>query len=279
MDELNSSVVEQEVAAPAQEEETVVDTPTEAEEAPAEPEAQEERPLSENNRWAISRHRAEEEAQRHVQGKIAEALAARDAEFARRFAGFTNPITGLPIQNEKDYFAALDAQKEMAIRQRIAQTGRVEPSDLETLVNKRVSDAMAVREAQMRAEVESQRTRAEGERQLNEQMAELSKMDPSIKSFEDLLSMENFSEFDALVRKGTDLVSAYKAVNYDKAKATTAKAATQAAINSARGKSHLAPVGGSKTDDSGLTTEDLEIWHRFGLSTKEARDYHKQFNK
>ena len=267
MDELNSSVVEQEVAAPAQEEETVADTSTDAEEAAAEPEAQEERPLSENNRWEISRRRAEQEAQKHVQGKIAEALAARDAEFARRFAGFTNPITGKPIQ------------KELAIRQRIAQTGRVEPSDLEALVNKRVSDAMEVREAQMRADIEHQRIRAEGDRQLNEQITELSKLDPSIKSFEDLLTMENFPEFDALVRKGADLVSAYKAVNYDKAKANTAKAATQAAINSARGKSHLAPVGGGKTDDNGLTTEDLETWRSFGFSAKEARDYHKQFNK
>lgn len=279
MDELNSSVVEQEVAAPAQEEETVADNTPDTEEAPAEPETQEERPLSENNRWEISRRRAEQEAQKHVQGKIAEALAARDAEFARRFAGFTNPVTGKPIQNEKDYFEALDAQNELAIRQRIAKTGRVEPSDIDALVNKRVSDAMEVREAQMRADIEHQRIRAEGDRQLNEQITELSKLDPSIKSFEDLLTMENFPEFDALVRKGADLVSAYKAVNYDKAKANTAKAATQAAINSARGKSHLAPVGGGKTDDNGLTTEDLEIWHRFGLTTKEARDYHKQFNK
>lgn len=279
MDEPNSSVVEQEVAAPAQEEETVADTATEAEEAAAEPEAQEERPLSENNRWEISRRRAEQEAKQHAQRQIAEALAARDAEFARRFAGFANPVTGKPIQNEKDYFEALDAQKELAIRQRIAQTGRVEPSDLEALVNKRVSDAMEVREAQMRADIEHQRIRAEGDRQLNEQITELSKLDPSIKSFEDLLSMENFPEFDALVRKGADLVSAYKAVNYDKAKANTAKAATQAAINSARGKSHLAPVGGGKAEDSGLTSEDLEIWHRFGLTTKEAKDYHKQFNK
>ena len=61
MDELNSSVVEQEVAAPAQEEETVADNTPDTEEPTAEPETQEERPLSENNRWAISRRRAEEE--------------------------------------------------------------------------------------------------------------------------------------------------------------------------------------------------------------------------
>ena len=279
MDELNSSVVEQEVAAPAQEEETVADNTPDTEEPTAEPETQEERPLSENNRWAISRRRAEEEAQKHVQGKIAEALAARDAEFARRFAGFVNPITGKPIQNEKDYFAALDAKARLGIQQRISQSGRVEPGDVETLINLRVNDALNAKEAEMQARVQAERNRAEGDRQLNEQIAELSKMDPSIKSFEDLLNMDNFSEFDALVRKGADLVSAYKAVNYDKAKAATAKAATQAAINSARGKSHLAPVGGGKADDSGLTTEDLEIWHRFGLSTKEAREYHKQFNK
>lgn len=279
MDELNSSVVEQEVAAPAQEAEDITEQEdTEVSEQPDGQEEGQEQPesLTENKRWEIARHRAEKNVEDRIQHEVQVALAQRDAEFARRFAGVVNPITGQPIQNQSDYFAALDAKRKLAIQQRITQSGRVEPNDIEALINMRVNDAMAVKEAEMQARMEHERKMAEGQRQLNEQLEEISKLDPSIKSVEDLMTMENFPAFDALVRNGTDLVSAYKAVNYDKAKAATAKAATQAAINSARGKSHLAPVGGGKADDSGLTDSDMEEWKHFGFSAKEAREYYKK---
>lgn len=279
MDELNSSVVEQEVAAPAQEaEDTTEQEDTEVSEQPDGQEEGQEQPesLTENKRREIARHRAEKNVEDRIQHEVQAALAQRDAEFARRFAGVVNPITGQPIQNQNDYFAALDAKRKLAIQQRITQSGRVEPNDIEALINMRVNDAMAVKEAEMQARMEHERKMAEGKRLLDEQISELNKLDPSIKSFEDLFTMKNFPEFNALVQKGYDLVGAYKTLNYDEAKSSAAKAATQAAINSARGKSHLAPVGGGKADDSGLTDSDMEEWKHFGFSAKEAREYYKK---
>ena len=44
--------------------------------------------------------------------------------------------------------------------------------------------------------------------------------------------------------KGLDMVTAYKAVNYGKATRQSREAGQQAAINAARGKTHLAAHGG-----------------------------------
>lgn len=278
MDEMNSSVVEQEVAAPAQEsEESTGSEVTEVSDQSAGQDNGQEQPenLSENNRWEISRRRAEKEADARVQREVQAALAQRDAEFARRFGRYVNPRTGKPIASERDYLDAMDAHEEAAREKRIAETGRVTAEDMRAIARKEVAE----QQAELAKQAKIERMRVEGERQLNEQMAELSRIDPTLKSMADLPKMENFDQFDALVRNGLDLVSAYKVVNYDRAQKKTAEAAKQAAINSAKGTGHLAPVGGVGTDDQGLSDDDMDMWKRFGFAPKEAREYHKKLNK
>lgn len=278
MDEMNSSVVDQEVAAPEQESAESTSTEvTEVSDQSAGQDNGQEQPenLSENNRWEISRRRAEKEADARVQREVQAALAQRDAEFARRFGRYVNPKTGKPIANERDYLETLDAQEEAAREKRIAETGRVTADDMRAIARKEV----AAQQAELAKQAEMERMRVEGIRQLNEQMAELSRLDPTLKTEADLLKMDNFAQFDALVRNGLDLVSAYKVVNFDRAQKKTAEAAKQAAINSAKGTGHLAPVGGVGTDDQGLSDADMDVWKRFGFSSKEAREYHKKLNK
>ena len=56
------------------------------------------------NAVAAAARRQAEEAARVKQSKI-------DAEYARRFGHLRNPETGLPIQTQEDYLAAIDAQE------------------------------------------------------------------------------------------------------------------------------------------------------------------------
>ena len=104
MEENTSGVFEQEVAAPAPEEtneqpqQETTNEETAVETAPA---AQEEK--IPDKVWEAARKRAEREAKQQI--------VNRDRQFAERFKGFKNPVTGAPIQSEADYFAALDAQK------------------------------------------------------------------------------------------------------------------------------------------------------------------------
>lgn len=52
---------------------------------------------------------------------------------------------------------------------------------------------------------------ARGQALLNEQLGEIMRLEPEIRGLGDLTRMENFEQFDRMVRGGCDLVTAYKA--------------------------------------------------------------------
>ena len=58
------------------------------------------------------------------------------------------------------------------------------------------------------------------------------------------MKMPTFPVFDAYVRQGLSITDAYRLANFDSLAQRDAAANRQAAINSVRGKSHLAPIGG-----------------------------------
>lgn len=266
--ELEGGVVnEQEQAAPANEEHTS---------PPAEDAGQEEaaRPLSENERWRIARKRAEQEANRRMEAWTQK----QNSEVARRFAGMTIPGTNRPIATMEDYWEALDAQRSREIEQRLAN-GTANPQDLKEMMQQQVNEALRLHDTAIRQEMQRQAVLEQGERMLQEQMAEIAKLDPAVQQLADLRAMPEFAEFDRLVRAGADLVSAYKAATYGRAQQGAAAAAKQAAINAVKGTGHLAPVGGTAHPEGSLSDEEMELWKRYGFSRAEAQKYHKRFSQ
>ena len=79
----------------------------------------------------------------------------------------------------------------------------------------------------------------------------------------------------AMVSNGVDLVSAYKVVNFDRLRSNTSAAAQQAAINQARGKSHLNPANEISTPDGlvDIPANELESWKQVypNLSVSEIK--------
>ena len=72
-----------------------------------------------------------------------------------------------------------------------------------------------------------------------------------MKTTADLAKLDGFDEIVKLVQdKGLDMVTAYKAVNYGKATKASQEAGRQAAINAAKGKTHLAAHGGEAESTS-----------------------------
>ena len=269
--ELESGVVnEQEEAAPAAETTPEENPEAVQEENPTEPAKQE---LSDNERWKIARKRAEEEAQR----KMDAWTQKQNSEVARRFAGMTIPGTNRPIATMEDYWEALDAQRSREIEQRIA-SGTVNPEDLKEMMQRQVDEALRQHDTAIQQEMARRSAIEQGERMLQEQMSEIAKLDPGIKELADLRNMPEFPEFDRLVRAGADLVSAYKAATYGRARQGAAAAAKQATINSVKGTGHLSPVGGTSHPEDSLTDEEMETWKRYGFSASEAQKYHKIFS-
>lgn len=209
---------------------------------------------------AAARRKAEQQAQSQID--------AMNAEFARRYAGYTNPITGQPIRSQADYFAAMDAQEELEARKEIESKG-INYDIITNLINNNPK----IRQAeQLMAEAKRQQTI----NQINSDVAELGKIDPSIKSLENVppdviqLSMES----------NISLINAYKIVNFGKVSQSQQAAITQSAINQVKGKAHMTPVNGVATPDEGvdIPTDVLGKWQDM-FPEKSAKELRELYNK
>ena len=188
-----------------------------------------------NNVWAIARQRSEREAQQRV-----------DRQFAQRFSGYKNPETGADIHTMQDYFDAMDAQNRIARQKAIEQVTANQNAEQRAALQRILENDPE--KAQLKAEMEqlkAARVNDEAQKAFDRDFAELQKLEPALKTQQDLAKMEGFDEIVALCRdKGLDMVTAYKAVNYGKATRQSREAGQQAAINAAKGKTHLAAHGG-----------------------------------
>lgn len=104
---------------------------------------------------------------------------------------------------------------------------------------------------------------ARGRRLLEEQLRIIESVDPAVKSLADLRSQPEFGRFDKLVKSGMAISDAYKLACFDRLGRQQAAAARQAAINDARAKEHLAPVGGGQAAEDGLTDEIIRNYRQY----------------
>lgn len=230
---------------------TSVENPEPAEQGELE-ETPEEQPVDVNAIAAAARRKAEAE------------VKARDEEYVRRFGHLKNPKTGEPIRSERDYFAALDAQDELQAKESLKENG-IDPS----LIDNMIANNPAVRQAQA-VMAEQQNRMLYG--MVNEDIAELSKLDPSITSLEsvppDVLQMA--------IDRNMRMTDCYKILNYGNMNA----AIQQQAVNQAKGKAHLNPVNGIATQDNSveIPQSELAMWKEY-FPDKSAEELKKLYNK
>lgn len=191
---------------------------------------------------AAARRKAEEEA-RARQSKI-------DAEYARRFGNFKNPITGKPIQTQADYLEALDAQSQLQAENQLRQNG-VDPA----ILNQLIASHPTVRQSEAFME---QARKMEAEQQIMSDVAVLSQLDAGIKTFADV--PREVVEYS--MANNISLVDAFKVCNFGKVATARQEAIQQAAINQFKGKQHMAPVNGISSPETGvdIPASELTMW-------------------
>ena len=95
------------------------------------------------------------------------------------------------------------------------------------------------KEAQQRAEAAEQRAGAQEFSQRREtELAEIRRMNPAIKSLDDIMAMETGQKFADAVRRGNNYVDAYRLANFDALQRGQRAAGEQAARNAAAGLQH-----------------------------------------
>ena len=219
-------------------EETAVDeTAPQAQEPAQEPAAEEpaKEPEIPDSVWAIARKRSEREAQARI-----------DRQIAQRFGQYKNPATGKNIATLDDYFAAMDAQAEQSRQEAIDRMTANQSREQQEALRQILANDPEKRRLNARVqELEQKQVNEQAETAFNRDFAELQKLEPALKTVNDLEKLDGFDKIVQLVQeKGLDMVTAYKAVNYGRATQASQAAGKQAAINAARSKNHLAAHDG-----------------------------------
>ena len=191
-----------------------------------------------NAQYAAARRKAEEEYQRKI-NRV-------DDEVKRLFGSYKNPITGKQIETFDEYIKAVEDTQRQAQEQELRDKG-IDPAVIEQMVN----NNPAVRQAQQYLE---QSRQEEARRNLEADLKEITKIDPSIKSMEDLQNHVSFPAVLSYVRdNGLKLHDAFRLANYTQLSSHNADAARQAAINQARGKQHMETTNGISQPGSQMT--------------------------
>lgn len=259
---------ELETNAESQSEEETTETESEEtgeENGDAEPHEQS---AEENARYAAIRRRAEEDARR----KYEAVMSQRDQQIAAMCKGVTHPVTGQPITNVSDYLDALQIQQRQASEQELQDKG-VDPQ----IIDRMIATNPVVMQAQ---QVIEQTKQSEAAARIQREIAELSKYDPNINSFEDLANLPNYPDMVAFVAQtggNASIVDAYKMLNFDSFMNQTGEAARQKAINQMRGKEHLSTQPGTATEDDmvEVPADIMSRWKEEGKTEKQIRELYK----
>ena len=259
-----------EAAEPISEDETSEDDSSETGETEQEAPQPQEQSAEDNARYAAIRRRAEEDARRRYEGE----MGAMNQQIAAMCQGITHPVTGQPITNVKDYVDALSAQQRLAREQELKDKG-IDPA----VIDRMIAENPIVMQAQQ--VIENHRS-LEADAALQNDLAEIARIDPSIKGMDDLAALPNFQQMLSYVARGNTIAEAYKMCNFDTFMQHQGEAARQQAINQMRGKSHLPSQStnvASDTDDVDVPADIMASWKSEGKTEKQIKELYKTVAK
>ena len=225
-----------------------LDKGDEEQEDPEPQSQQQEQSLDQRAGYAAARRKAETEFQQRLQA--ADAFRARvDAMAkARGFASF------------EDLEKAVNAEAETAKAAAYKEKYGFDPGAVKPIVEEAVNNHPAVRAAR---QAEAQAKLAAGRKALDDAVAEIAQMDDRIKTFDDLSKMDNYEQFDDLVRnRGYRMVDAYKLCNMDRLQAKRAAAVKQETMNSINGRKHLKQTNGGAGDAPVVVPADIKAMYK-----------------
>jgi len=237
----------------------------------------------------------EQAAQLHkqqVEQAVAQAIQAereRQAEQLKSFfkrADLKNSITGKDITSMEDFEAWERAYQAQRLQQELAE-GRLSPEGLDQAI----ANSPAVRRAE---ELARQAERQEQEQQrarfqvfMQEQMAEIHKMDHSVNSLEDIVHGPDGARFcDYVKNRGLSFVDAFRLTNFDRlqrmADATVQQAARNQARELERSKDHLTGAGTVQGKGAApVPSAEMALFHALlpDASESEIQNYYNKHER
>ena len=215
--------------------------------------------------------RAQEEAKQFAEKAVAEVL---------KTAGLTNPYTGNPIRTRAE-FDAYAAQLQKEQQETFVQQSGMTQEQYDAFIQSR-PEVQAAKKAKEEADAVIQRARAqEAKAKVDEQVKEISALNPAIQSIADLTKLETYPEIYERVKRGYSIIDAYKLTNLADIEAKAAARAQQQMRNSVQSKAHLEKM---QTRGAGGVEVPADVRAEYralnpGISDEEIRKHYAAYAK
>lgn len=224
-------------------------------------------PLTEQQRKENAARRRQQELQAAIDQAVENALKAEREKHDQQMQGFfaqaglKNPTTGEPITTMEQFSQWQKAHTDAQI-QRDLKAGNLTQELLQQIIDGHpvVQRAQQVLDQQQAAD--NARQQAEDKSRMDEELARISKLDPSIKSFADFLTMPKADVFREYVNKGYSFEDAFRLTHFDRLQQQQVEAAKQQALNNTRSKDHLQAVGNSRSEGIVDVPADVLSYYR-----------------
>jgi len=146
--------------------------------------------------------------------------------------------------------------------------------------NKYLENVIANNPAMLQAKAiiaEDQRKNAE--RQIQEDIVTISKIDPSITSIADLLAHPSYANIAKKVENGMNLVDAYKLENFEALTNKRSDAAVAHAMNNISNKSHMTTMNGRASTDVAVPSDVYAMYKTFNpnMTDEEIRKHYSNY--
>ena len=234
-------------------------------------------PLSTQQRRENAARRRAQEQKEATQKAVDEAVQAEQLKSKQLLeevlaqAGIKDTATGETIttfeQFQKWSKSVADARLQKDLK-----AGKLTKEVLDQMISAHpaVQQAQQIRQ---QAQEEQNRQRAEAERaRIDDQMAKIAELNPAIKNLADILAMETAPAFRENVAKGMDFYDAYRLANMDAMAQEKARRAVQASQNNARGKEHLRATGNARGSGAASVPQDqLKLYRMMNPNMTDAQ--------
>lgn len=170
-------------------------------------------------------------------------------------------------------FTSWEELEEYDEQERLEKMGIENTAEFKTFLDTLISKNSIVKEAQMILETQKAQDK---QRFITEQITAISKIDSSIKTLDDLTTLDRYDEFASKIDKGYTLVDAYKLVYFDKLKSGDIEKAKQTAINNIDSKSHMKSTQGASGNDIHVPAEIIAMYKKNipGMSDADIRKHY-----
>ena len=206
------------------------------------------------------------------------AAARREAE--RELSHFRSEVDEFYQKNGYKGFADYKTQYENEQSRRVMNEKHenlgFSGSDISPMVKAIVTDMPEFKAAK---EIAEENLRAQQNLEFEKALKQISELDPTIKTAEDLASMETAETFNKLVfENGLSLYEAFRLANMDRLLSQSENKTRQDTLNRVNSKSHLAPVSGVPAEEFKVP-EDIKAEYRTyfpNITDAEIEEHYKK---